>query len=382
MRIAVVNDLHFGVDADGRVATESNFPYSYWHGFLDVFEEVTVIARVSSQLRARLPLEGPGVRVVRLPSVRGARAIARALPGIVGQIGGAVRRADVVLVRSPGAIASLVWLAARSLGRPHAVQVCGDPAESLREIAGGAFAPIATAHLRRQVRGAIASTYVTRETLQRRYPPPPGRFTVAVSEVDLPDDAFVAPVPDTSPGPVQRLVFAAALHRAYKGLDWLLAALALTRHRHTLIVAGDGPLRGTLEATTRRLGLADRVTFLGMLAGPAAVRARMRGADLFVLPSRTEGMPRVLLEAMAVGLPCVATPVGGVPELLPSSFLVAVDRPDRLAARIDDLAEDPLARAAAARANRAAAAGYRASERDRRLRTFRDAIAQVVRARR
>lgn len=79
---------------------------------------------------------------------------------------------------------------------------------------------------------------------------------------------------------------------------------------------GDGGYRSTLTKMASDQGIADRVKFLGWLAAGPAVRAELDRADLFVLPSRTEGLPRALVEAMARGLPCIGSTAGGIPELL------------------------------------------------------------------
>ena len=71
------------------------------------------------------------------------------------------------------------------------------------------------------------------------------------------------------------------------------------------------------------------------------VRQQLDASDLFVLPSRQEGMPRALIEAMARGLPCIATRVGGVPELLPEDVLVAPGDAGELAAKILEVAASP-----------------------------------------
>jgi sugar transferase (PEP-CTERM/EpsH1 system associated) len=80
-----------------------------------------------------------------------------------------------------------------------------------------------------------------------------------------------------------------------------------------LVIAGDGPERTRLEATAQSLGLSDRVTFAGHVNNVSMFYAM---ADVLANPSHTEGSPYVLLEAMAAGLPIVATAVGGVPEIL------------------------------------------------------------------
>lgn len=95
----------------------------------------------------------------------------------------------------------------------------------------------------------------------------------------------------------------------------------------TLVVAGDGPQRAQLQARVSAGGteLADRVRFLGPISDPASFLAAL---DVLVLPSRTEGVPGVLVEAALVGVPVVATDVGGVSEVLGctgSGVAVAVD---------------------------------------------------------
>ena len=113
-----------------------------------------------------------------------------------------------------------------------------------------------------------------------------------------------------------RLIMVAALTEK-KGPADLLEALAELRRSGAelqLDLVGDGELRGELERQVRRMGLESTVHFRGELS-KTEVAELMRGADLFVLPSRFENLPVVLIEAMASGLPAVATSVGGVPEL-------------------------------------------------------------------
>lgn len=131
-----------------------------------------------------------------------------------------------------------------------------------------------------------------------------------------------------------------------KGFDTLLRAFALLRTRRTahLILAGDGPDRADLMALARELGIDGRVSFPGLITDPFA---QMTAADLFVLSSRWEGMPGVLVEAMAMGCPVISTDCpGGSRELLRHGALgplVPVDDPAALADGMDAALSHPVA---------------------------------------
>lgn len=100
----------------------------------------------------------------------------------------------------------------------------------------------------------------------------------------------------------------------WKGVDGLIEALSDLPDTG-LVVVGDGPLRNDLIARAQELNVRERVRFVGMVP-KAQVAAYLRACDVFVLNSSYEGLPHVLLEAMAAGLPVIATHVGGVPEVV------------------------------------------------------------------
>ena len=136
-----------------------------------------------------------------------------------------------------------------------------------------------------------------------------------------------------------------------KGADVLLAALPLLADLPLVVsVVGDGRLRPELEHTAVRLGLGDRVRWLGTV--PEAGRL-FAAFDVFTLSSRTEGTPIVLFEAMAARAPIVASAVGGVPDVVSpqDALLVGADDPAALAQAIRAVHADPAA--AAQRARRA-----------------------------
>ncbi|MGI8622249.1 MAG: glycosyltransferase family 4 protein [Solirubrobacteraceae bacterium] len=142
-----------------------------------------------------------------------------------------------------------------------------------------------------------------------------------------------------------RLLMVARLARV-KGHIVLLQALAELRRRGVAVDAvliGEGPERGAIEEWVRHLGLADHVRLAGAV-GQDEIRSEYARADAFCLPSFAEGLPVVLMEAMAMELPVVATRIMGIPELVEegvSGMLVTAGRVDELADALHQLAQDP-----------------------------------------
>jgi glycosyltransferase involved in cell wall biosynthesis len=135
-----------------------------------------------------------------------------------------------------------------------------------------------------------------------------------------------------------------------KAIDNLIDACALLANRglqfHCLLV-GEGPLRHRLEQQARRRGLAERIRFVGPVANDL-LPDWYRAADVLVLPSHSEGVPNVLLEAAACGTPFVASRVGGIPEIahLGVCRLVPPASPDLLADSVASILEGPRDRPA------------------------------------
>lgn len=149
-----------------------------------------------------------------------------------------------------------------------------------------------------------------------------------------------APMPE---GPL-RLVAVGRLAEQ-KGQLALVEALARARAAGVearLVLVGDGEMRGGIEAAIAAAGLGDRITITGWV-DEARVRAELAAAHALVMPSFAEGLPMVIMEAMAAGRPVLATWVAGIPELVTpeTGWLVPAGDADALAAAIAGLAETP-----------------------------------------
>jgi len=333
MNLLIVFDHRFQRSPDGVVFSAKSYGYSFFaKRYLRVFDAVTILARVSATPSATLagePTEGPGVTVASLGDWQGPLGLLCAGLRIRAGLRRHLRAADAVLLVAPGMLASLARSSLRRQGRPYGVEVVGDPYDAMGP--GSMQHPMrpllrwsATRQLRRLCATAAAVSYVTREALQRRYPCP--AYSVGVSDVELPGLAFVAAPRSPAPGATKRTVITVGtMAQLYKAQDVLIDAIGncvRAGFDARLVLVGDGRHRAELAARAAAQNLGERVEFAGALPAGGPIRGALDDADLFVLPSYQEGLPRAMVEAMARGLPCIGSTVGGIPELLQPEDLV------------------------------------------------------------
>ncbi|MGO3127132.1 MAG: glycosyltransferase [Luteimonas sp.] len=228
---------------------------------------------------------------------------------------------------------------------PFAVEVAADPydgysAESLGNHPLSPFFQWAFTRLMRwQCRSAVAVAYVTRSALQKRYPARSAQASFSFTSIDLIPRAFASQprVYNHKGDSAFKLVIIGNMQKTLKGHDILLKSLAKLREEGRnvfLTIIGYGENLEFYKSMASSLGLTESVNFTGKLENGDPIRDVLDKSDLFVLPSRQEGLPRALLEAMARGLPAVASRVGGTPELLEDYALVEANDTNGLTERI------------------------------------------------
>jgi glycosyltransferase involved in cell wall biosynthesis len=197
----------------------------------------------------------------------------------------------------------------------------------------------------------------------------PGLSTAAAEVVRLGVDCSVLQprVHSTGEAGVIRVVCTGRMVAA-KGHRILLEALAAAAQplaakgmRVTCVLIGDGPERPALEALSRQLGIEDAIRFAGAQAHGETL-AQVAEADIFVLASFAEGLPVALMEAMALGVPCISTMIAAIPELIhngENSFLVPASNVEALSVVLIELAVDSALRdSLGRRARKTVEAGY------------------------
>jgi len=353
MNVAVTLDHRFFRTPDGAVWTNGVHAYPFWNRYLSVFDGVKVVARVRDVPRPGpelCPASGPGVRILTVPDYLGPWQYLSRSFSVRRAIREAVDPHDAVIMRASSNLAGCLEPILVRRGQPYGLQVVNDPFDEFAPKSVDYFLrPLFRRHftrqLRRQCRHAGMAAYVTEKALQSRYPC--GGSTVAVSDVEIPAEAILDTPRSFSRAPDPRrefrLVTVVSLAQMYKAPDVLLRAVAEAVQAGLnlkLRIVGDGRHRPAMERLSAALGIADRVDFLGQLPAGSRVREELDASDLFLLPSRTEGLPRALIEAMARSLPCIASNVGGIPELLAPEDLVTPGYTAGLAHKLVEVLRD------------------------------------------
>jgi glycosyltransferase involved in cell wall biosynthesis len=352
MRCITIMDGRF-VTVNGEPASSHMDYESFARHFLTSFDEVVIVGRLfdSTDANAR-PVCGPKVRFLALPAYSGPEAFLLALPRIIKIFLNLLKDDKAAfLLRVPGGVSSIFSALAALKGRGFAVECTADTADQLskgavRHPLRQFFQWLSVKIVRWQCRKALVSTYVTHEALQRRYPPGRPEHSHYWTDIVLSDDTYVE-----APRPVEAfnakapvLLNVGMMFQLYKGQDTLLQAARICKDAGVEVqirFVGDGPYRKMLTEMTDSLGLTANVTFVGKLLGGKPVRDEIDAADVFVMPSRQEGLPRALLEAMARGAPCITSDVGGIPELMPTEDMIPANDPAALAEKLLALARAP-----------------------------------------
>jgi glycosyltransferase involved in cell wall biosynthesis len=383
MKIAVTSEHVLFRTPDGTYWAKGA-PLAFWRRYLDVFDELYIVARVmlvevrpcGSEL-----LADSRVHVAEVPFYRGPVQFLRCVKEIKKSLKSAIGQTDAVLMRVPSVLATLMAAMLRSHSRPYGLEVVGDPADVFA--AGGVshflrpfFRYWFTRNQKIQCQEACAVSYVTESHLQSRYRAGEFAFQTHYSSLDLPEEAYVAQARQSLElkGRPFVIISVASLEQLYKGPDILIQAVAKCIRagaKFRLEFVGDGYYRKQLMQQAAELGIGAQVHFRGQIPSGPSVWQCLDDADLFVLPSITEGLPRAMIEAMARALPCIGTAVGGIPELLGEDYLVPPGCPISLAKQINQVASDPGRLSEMSAENLQRAKAYQSNElRSRRMKLY------------
>ena len=336
----------------GGAYTNSSHNAQFFKRYANVFDEVVVVARGKrSDTSSLTRIDSKNVTFTQVTDYLGFRQLFNQRRKIFKDLESVVNEVDVVIGRVPGYLGNIACDIARRKNKTFGIEVVGDPYESYKWVSlpwplNTIVRNIARIDLRRQCRRANAVSYVTKHALQKRYPAfvkkGDGRYTTSYSSVSLPRNNLRKETHRDFKR-IIRLINVAGMDQWYKGHDVLIKALSICKKRglnYEMTLVGDGRLMCPIKSFVAAEGMTEQIHFVGKKSSGDEIFECLRTADIFVLASQTEGLPRVLLEAMSVGLPCISTNVGGCPELISEDYTVQPGDPISLADKLIEVCHD------------------------------------------
>jgi glycosyltransferase involved in cell wall biosynthesis len=261
-----------------------------------------------------------------------------------------VLNCDILIARIPSSIGYWAIDAAKQYAKPYMVEVVGCPWDALwnHSFLGKVLAPYAFIKLKNYVRKSFFTLFVTKHFLQTRYKS--FQYQTGISDVIIsatPDSVLEERILKIGGCKIYKSFIAgtlAGLDVPYKGHNTVLEAIAVLKSKGLIMsyrVAGKGT-GVKLMAKAKKLGIANQLEIVGQLPFNK-VSCFFDSLDIYIQPSKQEGLPRALIEAMSRACPCLGSRVGGIPELLPMNYCFPPGKSHELAKLILNLNNHILA---------------------------------------
>nr|WP_240541921.1 glycosyltransferase family 4 protein [Bifidobacterium simiarum] len=352
----VLLELHFYRDQNGEYWSKRLIDYEYLDRYLSVFDEISVCARISTIKEndgTLMKLSGPRVDFVELPDTQGVKATLMKLPQTKRIFKKALAGEDAIIVRAPSMMTFLLYNEIKNSGLPFSIDVALSGTHMFPQ-SGPVFNVLnkgVDRYLKKICMEADGVSYVTEHILQDDYPcramiepNNPNYFTGSFSTIEMKDEHYYEQHWDPAHKPDKFvLVHAGFMDDGRKCQDYVIKAVQKVVERGFNVemkFIGDGALRPQYEQLAKDLHIEKQCTFCGLISHKQDLLNELRKSHLFVFPTKAEGLPRAILEAMAQGLPCISSPVDGVPELLTDDYLVDWWDVDGYADKICELLSD------------------------------------------
>lgn len=353
MNVIVTLEYRFKRTPDGKVWTEMSFQKPFWDRYLKVFDKVIITSRILEVKELKSPhhiVSGDNLEFHAIPYYHGPKQFYFQRKKIKSSLRNLINNnPDAAIIMRVGSPIADLFQKLLPSNRPYALEVVGDPWEVFRP--GTINNPLRpfmrlffTYKLKAQCRKAKALSYVTERALQQRYPGAKNSFQTNASTIELLPEHIINEEKKYKQDKEKSFVYVGTLEQLQKAPDLIIKAVEKIKHKSFKVkFIGDGKLKPALEQLSRDLDISDKIEFKGLLPAGDKIRKELDQSDFFILPSRGEGLPRAMIEAMARGLPCLGSNIGGIQELLNKEEIVKVGSVKELAFKMEsfiDMTQD------------------------------------------
>ncbi|GFP74217.1 glycosyltransferase family 4 protein [Clostridium fungisolvens] len=357
MRIVLVFEHHFYEDTDGNVWCDRIVDYNYLKRYLDVFKNIIVFARiqkVSENCHSKLLVSGDCVEFYGIKNFYGIKGLIQNYQSIIANFKKVLDKSDGIIVRAPSILSIILYKEIVKKNKPFLVEFVMDANKLIGS--NSIVAKLANNIIEKRAKDlcqkAIGVSYVTKNILQEKYPAKVRNledknvkyFEAYYSSIDLEDSFYFKRDYRYLKDETFKLIHVGYMDTYQKGhliaLD-TVARLLNDGYKVDISFIGDGNLMDEFKEYGIRLGIQNQVFFLGSINKKNVIRENLLNANMFIFPSESEGLPRVLIEAMATGLPITASATDGIPELVSEEWLSKSNIPEEYESIIKNAINNP-----------------------------------------
>ena len=273
-------------------------------------------------------LTNPNIRVVSVPNLSSMSSFFSERKKAINILTSEIKKADVAFIRLPSVIGNLSVDICKSLNKKYLIEVVGCPWDSYWNYSfkGKLLAPFAKYMMKKRIEQSKYTLYVTNEFLQRRYPTK-GK-TIACSNVELDNSSkeiLNARLNSIYSNKAKVIIgTAAGLDVKYKGQQFVIKALSVLKNKYGIEhveyqLIGNGSGQRLIELAKKE-GVINQLVIIGQIPH-FKVFKWFDSIDIYAQPSKQEGLPRSVIEAMSRGVPCIGSKTAGIPELIEQDFI-------------------------------------------------------------
>lgn len=359
-KVALIADNHF-FECENAVYVNGTYTKQYLKRFTSNFDELLVIARVKTATKDEVKnlreSGGDNVEFCSLPDFYGVGSYVKQKKHLKKMMLEGLKDVDAIFVRMPCILTTLAFECARLKHIPIMIDVGADPDSIYRSAKTTLFELAISKYMmnvcKKNCMTANGVSYVTKNVLQKKYPcraiqlgETTEYFTASISNADISCNFYdeSRDYSRLSEKNVKLLHISnnicANSGKGHTECIEVLKELVNKGINATITFVGGGDGVDEIESLAEKYGLKDRLQFTGRIANRDTYKEIIMRHDIFLFPSHSEGLPRVLLETMATGMVCISSNVDGIPEILDSKDIFSYSDYRGMSDRIVKLLKD------------------------------------------